>query len=263
MRKFAQTLFRSASLTFFNQLKLKSSNLNGQKVLLASTLAAYGLWFATTKVYNTEFMTVETQDNLQEGEVRELKVGPKDEDTILVISYQGNVYATQSKCSHFGFNLAKGLLIGDKIICPLHNAGFKITTGHEEQGPVFGGLKTFKVERSNGKITVKVPKDGWDAQPVREYEVKQFNKNKNYVIVGGGAAALAAIDSLRQNGYDGLITVISKETCNFIVILRPSIRQNSVKQGQRRHKGPWPNQKPRMVSKERRRIRYRDHSRWN
>jgi len=30
------------------------------------------------------------------------------------------------------------------------------------------------------------------------------------VIVGGGAAALSAIDSLRQTGYDGIITIVSK-----------------------------------------------------
>jgi hypothetical protein len=60
MRKFAQTLFRSASVSIFNNLKLKATNLNTQKILLASTLAGYGLWFATTKVYNTEFLTVET-----------------------------------------------------------------------------------------------------------------------------------------------------------------------------------------------------------
>lgn len=131
----------------------------------------------------------------------------------MVICYKGEIYSTQSKCSHFGFNLAKGLLIGDKIICPLHNAGFKITTGQEEQGPVFGGLKTFKVERKDGKIIVKVPQEGWAALPeARESPIKEFNKNKKIVIVGGGAAALSAIDSLRQTGYDGLITVISKES---------------------------------------------------
>ena len=67
----------------------------------------------------------------------------------------------QSKCAHFGFPLAKGVLIGDKILCPLHNAGFSIKTGEAEQGPVFGGLKTFPVEVKDGKIKVTIPKVGW------------------------------------------------------------------------------------------------------
>lgn len=75
--------------------------------------------------------------------MKELKVGPKDEDTVLVYKHQGKIYCTQSKCSHFGFSLAKGFLSGDKIICPLHNAGFSIKTGKADQGPVFNGLKTF------------------------------------------------------------------------------------------------------------------------
>jgi hypothetical protein len=67
MRKFAQTLFKSASLSIINNLKFKVSNVNAQKVLLATSLAGYGLWFSTTKVYNTDFITLETEDNLQEG----------------------------------------------------------------------------------------------------------------------------------------------------------------------------------------------------
>jgi hypothetical protein len=47
--------------------------------------------------------------------------------------------------------------------------------------------------------------------------VKNFNPNKKIVIVGGGAAALSAIDSLRQNGYDGVITVISKEKRKYFI----------------------------------------------
>lgn len=92
-------------------------------------------------------------------------MGPKILDTILIYEYQGNIYATQSKCSHYGYSLAKGLLIGDKILCPLHNAGFNIKTGEPEQGPIFAGLQTFPVERVNGKIRVTVPKEGWGATP--------------------------------------------------------------------------------------------------
>lgn len=98
-------------------------------VLPALGIATYAMWLGTQKVFNEEMITVETEDNLQEGEVRELQVGPKLEDTVLVIKYEGKVYCTQSKCAHFGFSLAKGLLFGDKIICPLHNAGFSIKTG--------------------------------------------------------------------------------------------------------------------------------------
>jgi nitrite reductase/ring-hydroxylating ferredoxin subunit len=69
---------------------------------------------------------IETDDDLREGEVRELLVGPKPDDTILVINYQGSIYSVQSKCSHFGFSLSKGTLFGNQILCPLHNAGFSI-----------------------------------------------------------------------------------------------------------------------------------------
>jgi hypothetical protein len=78
MRKFAQTLFRALGPAFINQLKLKSANLNTQKVLLGTGLTAYGMWFASNRIFNSETQVFETEDNLQEGEVREIKVGPKD-----------------------------------------------------------------------------------------------------------------------------------------------------------------------------------------
>jgi apoptosis-inducing factor 3 len=129
----------------------------------------------------------------------------------LVICYKGEIFCTQSKCAHYGFNLAKGLLIGDKLICPLHNAAFSIKSGHEEQGPVFNGLKTFPVKRENGKIVLSIPADTWNKSPApRTSAIKEFNKDKKIVIVGGGIAALAAVDSLRETGYDGFIYMVSK-----------------------------------------------------
>lgn len=61
--------------------------------------------------------------------------------------------------------MAKGLLVGDKVLCPLHNAGFSIKTGHPEQGPIIDGLKTFPVKVNNGKVLVSVPKTGWESKP--------------------------------------------------------------------------------------------------
>jgi naphthalene 1,2-dioxygenase system ferredoxin subunit len=58
-------------------------------------------------------------------------------------------------------------LVGDKVLCPLHNAGFDIKTGQPEQGPIIDGLKTFPVKKNNGKVVVSVPKIGWEAKPVK------------------------------------------------------------------------------------------------
>ena len=143
--------------------------------------------------------------------MRELQVGPQLEDTVLLIKYHGKVYCTQSKCAHFGFSLAKGFLSGDKVICPLHNAGFSIKTGKPDQGPVFNGLKTFPVEVSDGKIKVQVPKNGWDqAPPVFEIDPSKLDRNKKTVIIGAGPAALSAADTLRQCGYRGYIYMITR-----------------------------------------------------
>lgn len=145
--KYAKSVMRYATLVMVPKIlpRIKSKPFK----LVATGLATGGAyWLGSQKIFSDEQITVELEDNLQEGEVREVQVGPKVEDTVLVIRYEGKLYCIQSKCSHFGFSLAKGLLLGDKIICPLHNAGFDIKTGQQEQGPVFDGLKTFPVEKT-------------------------------------------------------------------------------------------------------------------
>ena len=117
----------------------------------------------------------------------------------------------QSQCSHFGFNLANGILVGDIILCPLHSAGFSIKTGEAAQGPIFDGLQTYKVERSNGVIKVRVPKVGWSQNPQNAVLGKEkVDKSKKIVIIGAGPAALSAAESLRKAKYDGLIYLVSK-----------------------------------------------------
>jgi apoptosis-inducing factor 3 len=192
---------------------LLRNNPRAFKVGLATLGLSLSAWMTTYKVFSDEFLIFETEDNLQEGEVRELQVGPKPEDTILVINYQGEIYSTQSKCAHFGFNLAKGLLVGDKLICPLHSAAFSIKTGQEDQGPVFNGIRTFKVERIDGNIRVLVPKGSWESPPeYKELGKENIEKDKKIVIIGAGSAGLSAAETLRKTGYKGYIYLVTKES---------------------------------------------------
>lgn len=91
--------------------------------------------------------------DLVDGEKRVFQVGPKEEDAVLIIKQSnkshkadGEYYCIQDKCSHFGFSLSKGLLMGEKIVCPLHNAVFSIAYGRAENGPVFDGIRTYKIK---------------------------------------------------------------------------------------------------------------------
>lgn len=57
MRKIASSFLRLSSLSIFNSLKFKINNVNTQKLFLASGVAGYGFWFASTKIYSSDTLT--------------------------------------------------------------------------------------------------------------------------------------------------------------------------------------------------------------
>lgn len=62
----------------------------------------------------------------------------------LLLTKVGGVYfAAQRKCPHLGFNLCKGKLDGEAVVCPLHKAKFDLRTGRVERDPklLFIGMK--------------------------------------------------------------------------------------------------------------------------
>lgn len=94
---------------------------------------------------------------MNDGEMAELKVGPTEEDKILITKINGKIHATGIKCTHFGFPLSKGVLFDDKVVCPLHVAAFNVTTGNLESAPGLDGLPVFSVSERDGKHYVHVP----------------------------------------------------------------------------------------------------------
>ena len=58
-------------------------------------------------------------DDLEEGQMMELKVGDGKQDKVLITRHKGQVYAVGAYCTHFGFPLSKGVLFDDKVLCPL------------------------------------------------------------------------------------------------------------------------------------------------
>jgi len=129
----------------------------------------------------------------------------------VIVARRGNeFFAVGANCSHYGGPLAKGLMLGDEIRCPLHHACFSLRTGEALRAPAFDAISCWRVERIGEKVFLrdKLP------VPVRKRALPSNESNSHpplVIIVGGGAAGLAAADMLRREGYDRPITMISAD----------------------------------------------------
>jgi nitrite reductase/ring-hydroxylating ferredoxin subunit len=158
-----------------------------------------------------QYYEVSIDDDLKEGEVREPQVGPSKDDVVLIIKFEDKYYCVQSSCPHAGLPLGKGALVGDKLICPFHNASFSVVSGYTEGGPSFDGLTHFSIEKHEDKLLIKVDKDRLNKSTSLPMAKRNPNDHRRFVIVGGGPAALSCAETLRQSGYEGGITIITDE----------------------------------------------------
>jgi 3-phenylpropionate/trans-cinnamate dioxygenase ferredoxin reductase subunit len=125
----------------------------------------------------------------------------------LLIRQGGELFAIGAKCTHYGGPLADGLAVGETIRCPWHHACFSLRTGEVLHAPALDGLKCWHVEERDGRIFVG------DALPAKEPPKPSFpDLPASVVIVGGGAAGNAAAMTLRQEGYQGAVTMISADS---------------------------------------------------
>ena len=159
---------------------------------------------------NTIEVEIDFAGELKDGDMKELKVGPKDDDKVLISRYQGKLHAVGNYCSHFGAPMSTGLMFDDKVLCPWHAAAFNVVTGAVENAPGLDGLPKFDVTEKDGKsfVTVPVPLPRKATQALAK---RDPNDKRRYVIVGGGPAGLNCAEALRQSNFTGEIVVISAE----------------------------------------------------
>lgn len=200
--------FAKNTLTFSQPKKLAS-------LTLFSTTLSYFLYNHTfqRKVFMsedlTEYETIAASE-VVEGQIKEVRIGKKPEDVILMTKLGEKYYAFGTTCPHAGAPLAEGALFGEKIICPWHDASFSIITGKPEYGPVLDGIQTFEVNERDGKLYVKVPRTLNQPKEVEMLKQPPIDHRK-MAIIGGGPAALSAAETLRQCGFAGEIYMIIDE----------------------------------------------------
>jgi len=122
---------------------------------------------------------------------------------VLLARTNGQVYAIGATCTHYGGPLAEGLLVGDTVRCPWHHACFSLHTGEALHAPAFDPVTCYHAVEDTGRITVHEPIHATTSYAVRETP-------SSIVIVGAGAAGVAAAEQLRRLGYHGPLQLIDE-----------------------------------------------------
>jgi apoptosis-inducing factor 3 len=137
-------------------------------------------------------------------------VGTVGEEEALLIRRGEALYAVGAQCTHYHGPLSEGLLAGDTLRCPLHHACFSIRTGRALRAPALDPITCWRVERVGDRVFVREKQAASEAAE-RPASAAPRGTPRSVVIVGGGAAGLAAADSLRREGYDGAVTLVSAD----------------------------------------------------
>jgi NADPH-dependent 2,4-dienoyl-CoA reductase/sulfur reductase-like enzyme/nitrite reductase/ring-hydroxylating ferredoxin subunit len=130
--------------------------------------------------------------------------GRVEDDDVVVVRQGEALFAVGAHCTHYHGPLAEGLIVGDTVRCPWHHACFSLRSGEPLRAPALDPIACWRVERVGDTVFVREKL----AEPQKRHPRAAPS---SVVIVGGGAAGLAAADMLRREGYDGSLTMISAD----------------------------------------------------
>ncbi|KAI0857108.1 hypothetical protein F4860DRAFT_490923 [Xylaria cubensis] len=155
--------------------------------------------------------------SLQPGEKKEVEVEGIEGAKVLVVNAGGGqIQALGPKCTHYGAPLVNGVLTkSGRLVCPWHGACFNAKTGDVEDAPALDALAAFDVVQRDGAIYVKgeeaTIKSGRRKPNIKCRGAVSTSDADKIVVVGGGSGAIGTIEALREGGFSGPITVVTKE----------------------------------------------------
>ena len=132
-------------------------------------------------------------------------LGRVGDDEVVLARTGDRFFAVGAHCTHYHGPLAEGLVVGDTVRCPLHHACFSLETGEALRAPALDPIACWRIERRGDMVFVREKMSAPGGSPTAG------ERPSSVVIVGGGAAGLAAADMLRRERYEGPIAMISAD----------------------------------------------------
>lgn len=106
---------------------------------------------------NVEKVFLIKSNELQDGEMKEIKVH-EEKDTVLLVRVNNKYYCLGPKCPHYSAPLKSGVLTNEYITCPWHDAKFDIKTGECINGPSFDDIPKYEVVIEGNEVYALLPK---------------------------------------------------------------------------------------------------------
>jgi apoptosis-inducing factor 3 len=147
-------------------------------------------------------------NDLQDGDMRQVSIGETD---VLLAKVDGLFYAVGAYCSHYQAPLVEGVLKGERIICPWHNACFNVTNGDQQEPPGLDSLCCYPVRVEGEQVIISVPETAAAQRNPTMVQYDPAADGRTFVILGAGAAGAHAAETLRVAGYQGRIILVTQD----------------------------------------------------
>ena len=101
--------------------------------------------------------------------------------------------------------------MSESVICPWHNSCFSLVTGDRQAPPGLDSLTRYDVRIDGDRIIVSLPAS---APAQRIPAMAKYNPDadsRTFVVLGAGAAGSAAVEKLREVGFQGQIIMVTQE----------------------------------------------------
>jgi 3-phenylpropionate/trans-cinnamate dioxygenase ferredoxin subunit len=86
-----------------------------------------------------------------------MKLCEVEDELVLVTNLNGHFHATQGICSHEYFELDRGVMTGDSILCTLHLSRFSLLDGEVIDPPAELPLAVYPVIVEGDRVLIEVP----------------------------------------------------------------------------------------------------------
>jgi NADPH-dependent 2,4-dienoyl-CoA reductase/sulfur reductase-like enzyme/nitrite reductase/ring-hydroxylating ferredoxin subunit len=151
---------------------------------------------------------VASTEELLDGQMKQVAVGGKK---VLLARVGGRYYAIGARCPHYGGPLPEGTLNEGRVTCPWHQGTLDVRTGDLLEPPPLDAVPSFAVRVEGSDVYVDRPDDAKSQRLMPMCACDIGRDPRTFAILGGGAAAQAAADALRQHCFEGRILVITQE----------------------------------------------------